>query len=90
MKIKEEFELRKICGENIIISHGMENINFTKVISLNESAALIWENVIGKSFTADDMIELLLANYNVDESTAKADVADLLKEWSEAGMLTGL
>ena len=42
MKIKEGFELRSICGENIIIAHGKQNINFTKVISLNESAADVW------------------------------------------------
>lgn len=41
MKIKPGFELRKICGENIVISHGMENIFFTKIITFNESAAII-------------------------------------------------
>ncbi|MBO5026293.1 MAG: PqqD family protein [Bacteroidaceae bacterium] len=87
MKIKPGFELRKICGENIVISHGMENISFTKVINLNESAAIIWENVIGKNFTIADVTRLLLDNYEVDEPTAEADSASLVREWNEIGIV---
>lgn len=87
MKIKPGFELRKICGENIVISHGIENISFTKVISLNESAAIIWENVIGKDFTIADVTRLLLDNYEVDEPTAEADSASLVREWNEIGIV---
>ena len=35
MKIKNGFELRNVCGENVIIAHGVENIDFTKVITTN-------------------------------------------------------
>ena len=39
MRIKEGFELREICGEHVILSHGMDNIDFSKIISLNETTA---------------------------------------------------
>ena len=39
MRIKDGFELREICGEHVILSHGMDNIDFSKIISLNETAA---------------------------------------------------
>ena len=42
MKIKDGFELREVCGEYVILSSGMENIDFSKIISLNESAAFLW------------------------------------------------
>ena len=42
MKIKPGFELRMMCGENVIIAYGEENINFSKIIALNESATVIW------------------------------------------------
>ncbi len=87
MRIKQGFELRKICGENIVISHGMENISFTKIITLNESAAIIWENIIGKDFTIADMTQLLLDSYEVDEHTAQTDSAELIKEWENAGII---
>lgn len=41
MRIKEGFELREICGEHVILSHGMDNIDFSKIISLNETAAFL-------------------------------------------------
>lgn len=87
MKIKEGFELRNICGENIIIGHGLENINFTKVISMNESAADVWHGVEGKYFTLDDMVKVLTDNYEVDAETALRDCERLLKDWQEAGFL---
>lgn len=27
MRIKDGFELREICGEHVILSHGMDNID---------------------------------------------------------------
>lgn len=87
MKIKEGFELRNICGENIVIGHGVENINFTKVISMNESAADIWNFIVDKEFTLDDMVQVLLDNYEVDEETARRDSEKLLQDWCEAGFV---
>ena len=87
MKIKEGFELRNICGENIVIGHGVENINFTKVISMNESAADIWNVIVDKEFTLDDMVQVLLDNYEVEEETARRDSEKLLQDWCEAGFV---
>lgn len=87
MKIKEGFELRNICGENIVIGHGVENINFTKVISMNESAADIWNVIVDKDFVLDDMVQVLLDNYEVDEATARRDSEKLLQDWCEAGFV---
>lgn len=44
MRIKDGFELREICGEHVILSHGMDNIDFSKIISLNETCGKrLWE-----------------------------------------------
>ena len=87
MKIKNGFELRDVCGENVIIAHGVENIDFTKVITLNESAALIWKQVEGKDFTEDDMVKILLDEYEVEEPQAQVDVKNLLESWLKAGFV---
>lgn len=86
MKIKKGFELRSICGENIIISVGKENINFTKVITLNESAACVWNAVIGKEFTVADGVKVILDEYEVEEAQATADVEKLFQSWIDAGL----
>lgn len=89
MKIKEGFELRVICGENIIVAKGIQNIDFNKIISLNESAAYLWKALEGKEFTPESMAELLRMEYEVNEATALSDAQELAKAWLEAGLCDG-
>lgn len=86
MKIKKGFELRNICGENILISLGKENINFTKVITLNESAACVWKAVVGRDFTVADGVKAIMDEYEVDEAQATRDVQLLYDSWIDAGL----
>lgn len=86
MKIKQGFELRTICGEAIIVAHGIENIDFSKIISLNESAAYLWRNVVDKEFDANTLARLLTEEYDVDEATALADAQKVIQDWSNAGL----
>lgn len=87
MKIKNGFSLREFCGERLILASGRENIDFSKVINLNESAADMWNAVVGKEFTLGDMVKALLDNYEVDEATARTDAERVLNEWIELGMV---
>ena len=87
MKIKKGFELRTVCKENIIVAFGEENIDFSKVISLNESAALMWRAVLGKDFTAEDMADALMQEYEVDRETAQKDAEAMLQQWLEVGLI---
>lgn len=86
MKIKDGFELREMCGENIIVAKGIQNIDFNKIISLNESAAYLWKELVGKEFTPESMADLLRLEYEVNEATALADAKELAKAWQEAGL----
>lgn len=86
MKIKEGFELRTLCDEHIIVGCGRKNIDFSKVVNLNESAALMWNAVVGKEFTVADMAAALTAEYDVDEKTALADARRIVAEWVEIGI----
>lgn len=66
MKTKKGFVLRNVCGENIIVAEGKENIDFTKIISMNETAAYLWKNVEGKDFDPDTLKNLLMKEYEVE------------------------
>ena len=87
MQIKPGFELRNICGENIIIAHGVQNIDFSKVITLNESAATVWNAVAGKTFTEQDIVNVLTDEYEVDLMTAQDDANVLVASWKDAGLI---
>lgn len=87
MKIKSGFELRNVCGEQVIIAEGLENINFSKLIHLNESAAYVWQTVGNKDFTAETVADLLCQEYEVDHATALADAQVLVSDWKEQGLV---
>lgn len=86
MKIKEGFVLREMCGENIVAGEGLEHINFNKLISLNSTAAFLWNALIGKEFTEEEMARLLVEEYSIDMELALKDSKALCTAWAEAGI----
>ncbi len=87
MKIKKGFALHEICGENIIVAEGRENIDFNSIISLNETSAYLWKKLAGKEFTTQEMAELLCEEYDVEKDVALADCAELATKWLSAGII---
>lgn len=87
MKAKKGFNLRTVCGERIIVAEGEENIDFSNIISMNESSAYLWEKIAGTDFTPKDLAKLLMERYEVTEDTALKDAEQLCKQWTEADIV---
>ena len=82
MKAKPGFNLRDVCGEQIIVAEGKENIDFSNI-------AYLWREVQKlESFTAEDLAKLLLDQYEVDEETALRDAQTLATQWLKAGIVS--
>jgi len=79
--------LKSVCGEYVIVATGRKNVDFSRLVSLNESAATVWEAVVGKDFEIDDVVKVLLDNYEVDEATARQDAEKLMASWAEVGLI---
>lgn len=88
MKILEGFRLRKLGNEHIIIGEGLQQVNFNKMVSLNETAAFLWYKLEGRDFTVEDMADLLCGEYEVSREVALKDAAFLAEKWLEAGLIT--
>ena len=74
MRVKKGFINRNVCGESVLLATGQENIDFTNIISLNETANFLWNELAQREdFTIDDMVELLTGEYEVEADEAKAD-----------------
>lgn len=86
MKAKTGFNLRNVCGEQVIVAEGRENIDFSNIISMNETSAYLWNAIQSRDFTVDDLVKLLTQEYDVDEQTARKDAQALAKQWLEAGI----
>ena len=89
MRLLEGLVLRTLCGEHIVTGEGLARVDFSRVVSLNATAAYLWEQVEGKVFTPDDLVALLTARYDVDEARAREDVDKMLVSWREAGLIEG-
>lgn len=87
MKIQDGFKLRTICGEHIVVGEGLSRVNFNKLISLNPSAAYLWEQVQGRDFTEEDMVNLLTEKYDVQPEQALDDVRRMIEVWQGEGLV---
>ena len=86
MKLVEGFRLRDVMGQATVIGEGVEQVNFNKLVTLNESAAFLWRAVEGKEFTVETLASLLMENYGIDESLAAKDAETLAGQWLEIGL----
>lgn len=80
MKIKEKFKVREIAGEHLIVEQGQLNGDMTKVISLNTTAVLLWNELQGKDFALEDAAAVLEAHYGIAHEQAMTDAG----RWAEA------
>ena len=87
MKTKKGFTLREIGVNQVLVPESIEVFNFNKLVSINSSAKYLWENLQGRDFSAEDMVNLLTAKYNVSEDTALADAERLIEDWKRIGLL---
>lgn len=87
MKIVDGFRLRDVMGQATVVGEGVGQINFNKLITLNESAAFLWKSVEGVEFTADTLASLLMEQYGIDEELAVKDAEAISRQWLETGLV---
>ena len=88
MRIKKEFVLREVCGENVIVGEGLAALNFGKMIALNDSAAWLWKQAqeIG-DFTIEELADRLNEHYEVSIDQARKDVTNIVSKWTNEGLV---
>ena len=86
MKIKPGFMLRQVAGKKIVVPVGKASIEFNGMIHLNETGAFLWER-LQSGATKESLLADILAEYDVDEETAKAGIDSFLKIAQDADLL---
>lgn len=87
MKIKKGFTLRTVMGQHVIMAEGNNADSYGKLINLNNSAAMLWEALKGKTFTVEDAAALLVSKYGIDPAQAHADASYIINLMAEKGLL---
>lgn len=85
MKLKEGFILRQVAGETVVIPSG-DDMDLNLMITLNGTAKVLWER-LEQGATREELIDALLAEYDVDAETAAAGVDGFVKKLEEHGFL---
>lgn len=86
--MKPGFIVREVAGEQVVIPAGMESVDFTKMLVLNDSALLLVSSLMKEAFlSAEELTDILLTNYEVEPEQAKEDVDELLEKLQQLNML---
>ena len=86
MKIKEGYILREVAGNYVVLPIGQATLDFNGMISLNGTGAFLFD-LMKTETNEEEMLEKLLETYQIDEETAKKDVAEFVEKIKGAGIV---
>ena len=87
MQIKKDFTIQKVGGSWIAVAVGETSKTFHGMVRLNETGAFLWKKMTEADRTVDELVDALLAEYEVDRETATRDVENLVNQFRESGIL---
>lgn len=90
MRLKEGLTVRKVGDDYVIVAPEQGMVDLSKVYSLNETAAWLWEQLQDKDFEFQDLITLIREQYDVDslsEEQLGKDMKELVSFFRENGLL---
>ena len=86
MQIKKDFTIQKVGNSYVAVAVGESSKSFHGMIRLNETGAFLWNMMAEKNCTEDDLVEGILAEYEVDRETVVADVRRIVSNLAENGI----
>ena len=86
MKINSNFVLRSIADNWIALPVGEAVVDFRGMLTLNESGVILWRKLEGGA-TREELIDTLLAEYDVTPDVAESDVDAFIKRLTDAGCI---
>ncbi|MBR3971313.1 MAG: PqqD family protein [Ruminococcus sp.] len=86
MRLTDGFIVRDIAGETVAIPSGAAAGKLSGLIALNDSGKDLFE-LLQTEQTVDSLTGALLAKYDIDEATARADVLEFLDIFRRSGVL---
>ena len=87
MRIKKDFTIQKVGDSYIAVAVGETSKTFHGMVRLNETGAFLWKKMTEADRTVDELVDALLAEYEVDRETATRDVENLVNQFRESGIL---
>ena len=86
MKLKKDFVTQRFRGQQLMVAVGPEAKRFHGLVRSNETAAFIVDRLRSET-SEEEIVAALLAEYEVDETGAAADVKAILAKLRGIGAL---
>lgn len=86
MRVRDQFVLRTIASEPLLIPVGEAAITTKGLIALSESGVLLYEK-LKDGCTQEALVDALLAEYDVSRQDAARDVEEFLGQMRGLNML---
>ena len=87
MKLNPDITLRAIGSRYMIVNNASEEVDFTDIYCLNDTAAWLWKKIGAKEFSEEILTDWLCEAYIVERKIAQSDVEQLVKGWRQHGLI---
>lgn len=86
MRISDQYMLRQVADEYLVIPVGEAALKVKGLIGLSESGSLLYRR-LQSGCTEEELVSALLAEYDIDAQTARADTHAFLEQMRRMGIL---
>ena len=86
MEIRKKLLKREIAGESFLVPLGRTVYDSNGLFVLTELGAFIWDRLEAAE-NSEEILRQILAEYEVEEATAKADLEEFLAKLREMEIL---
>ena len=86
MRVVPGFVVRQIAGETIAIPAGPAARELSGLLALNGSGQFLFD-LLQSEQTEETLVQAMLDAYEIDEATARADVAEFVEILRSSGVL---
>ncbi len=86
MKIKDNFALRQVASQWVVLPLSEATVDFTGMLTLNETGVFLWEK-LEKGSDRDSLASALAEEYDVSLDEALDDVDAFIKSLEKANCI---
>ena len=86
MRISDQYMLRQVADEYLVIPVGEAALKVRGLIGLSESGSLLYRR-LQDGCTEAELVTALLSEYDIDADTARADTREFLEQMRRMGIL---
>ena len=87
MKVSDQFVLKVVAGNYVVVPVGQKAVNFNAIIHLNQVGAFIFKKLQEDDLSLEQVAKAIVEEYDIDEQTALNDAANFISKLKENGIL---